>query len=297
MTLDTTDAAIGSNVDVASLNHLPVQDRTSGVTTLFNLQPGVVDTQLDTTNSAQSGAVTGARTDQTSVTVDGLDVNDIAAGTAFAIIGTAPVDSVEQFTGTVGGLTPGLGTGSGGQFQLVTKHGTNQFHGNVNEYHRDTTTASNTYFNNDVGIGRTPLIRNQFGGNVGGPIVKNKLFFFFDFADSRIIQSNAAEPTVPIPALYSSTPTLNYINNGEGCGDTSRLNNQPGCISSINAAQAAPLTRPGSALTRMCWLSLPSAIPRRTIPPRATASIPRACASPIRHRISRRPTSGVLITT
>jgi hypothetical protein len=245
VTLDTTDATIGSNVDVAALNHLPVQDRTSGVTTLFNLQAGVVDTQLDSVNSTQSGAVTGARTDQTSVTVDGLDVNDIAAGTTFAIVGTAPVDSVEQFTGTVGGLTSGLGTGSGGQFQLVTKHGTNKFHGNINEYHRDTTTASNTYFNNDVGLGRTPLIRNQFGGNVGGPIVRDKLFFFFDFADSRIIQSNAVEQTVPLPALYSSTPTLNYINDDPGCGDTSRLNTQPSCISSITAAQAAALDPAG----------------------------------------------------
>jgi len=244
-TLNTTDAAISSNVDVASLNHLPVQDRTSGVTTLFNLQAGVVDTQLDSSGSMQSGAVTGARTDQTSVTVDGLDVNDIAAGTTFAIIGSAPVDSVEQFTGTVGGLNSNLGTGSGGQFQLVTKHGTNQFHGNINEYHRDTSTASNTYFNNVVGLPRTPLIRNQFGGNVGGPILRNKLFFFFDFADSRIIQSNAAEPTVPIPSLDSSNPTLNYINDGEGCGDTSRLNTQPNCISSIDAAQAAALDPAG----------------------------------------------------
>jgi len=241
VTLNTTDASIGSNVDVSSLNHLPVQDRTSGITTLFNLQAGVVNTQLDSTNSSQSGSVTGARTDQTSVTVDGLDVNDIAAGTTFGIIATAPVDSVEQFTGTVGGLNSNLGTGSGGQFQLVTKHGTNQFHGNINEYHRDTSTAANTYFNNNVGLGRTPLIRNQFGGNIGGPIIRNKLFFFFDFADSRIIQSNAAEPTVPLPALYSSTPTLNYINNNDGCGDTSRLNNAPNCISSIDAAQAVVL--------------------------------------------------------
>ncbi|HSY34631.1 MAG TPA: carboxypeptidase-like regulatory domain-containing protein [Acidobacteriaceae bacterium] len=239
VTLNTTDATVGSNMDVASLNHLPVQDRTTGVTTLFNLQAGVVNTQLDSTNSTQSGSVTGARTDQTSVTLDGLDVNDIAAGTTFGIISTAPVDSVEQFTGTVGGMNANLGTGSGGQFQLVTKHGTNQFHGNINEYHRDTSTASNTYFNNNVGLPRTPLIRNQFGGNIDGPILRDKLFFFFDFADSRIIQSNAVEPIVPIPALYSSNPTLNYINNGPGCGDTSRLNNQPACISSINAAQAA----------------------------------------------------------
>ncbi len=245
VTLNTTDATIGSNVDVASLNSLPVQDRTSGVTTLFNLQAGVVDTQLDSSSSSQSGAVTGARTDQTSVTVDGLDVNDLAAGTTFGIVSTAPVDSVEQFTGTVGGLTPSLGTGSGGQFQLVTKHGTNQFHGNVNEYHRDTSTTSNTYFNNNIGLGRTPLIRNQFGGNIGGPIVKDKLFFFFDFADSRIVQSNSIERTVPIPALTSSNPTLNYINNGPGCGDTSRLNTQPACISSIDQTQAAALDPAG----------------------------------------------------
>ena len=240
-TLDTTDATIGSNIDVNDLNHLPVQDRTSGVTTLFNLQPGVVSTQLASTNSTQSGAVTGARTDQTSVTVDGLDVNDVATGSTFTIVGTAPIDSVEQFTGTVGGLTPSIGTGSGGQFQLVTRHGTNSFHGNVNEYHRDTSTASNTYFNNLVGLSRTPLIRNQFGGSVGGPILKDKAYFFFNFGDSRIIQSNAAEPVVPVTSLYSATPTLNYINSGSGCGIDSRLNNSSTCISSINSTQAAAL--------------------------------------------------------
>jgi len=240
VTLNTTDATIGSNVDVASLNHLPVQDRTTGITTLFNLQAGVVDTQLDSTNSTQSGAVAGARTDQTSVTVDGLDVDDIATGSVFTIVGAAPVDSIEQFTGTVGGLTAGLGTGSGGQFQLVTKHGTNQFHGNINEYHRDTTTASNTYFNNLVGLARTPLIRNQFGGNIGGPILKDKLFFFFDFADSRIIQSAAVEPIVPIPSLYSATPTLNYINNSDpSCNGQSRLNLDANCISALPATGTA----------------------------------------------------------
>jgi hypothetical protein len=236
VTLNTTDATIGNSVDVQSLNSLPIQDRTNGIQVLFNFQPGVDNTQL-----GGSGSVTGARTDQSSVTIDGLDVNDIAAGGAFTIIGGAPVDSVDQFTGSVAGLVPSVGTGSGGQFQLVTKSGTNKFHGNINEYHRDTTTAANTYFNNDVGLPRTPLIRNQFGGNIGGPILKDKLFFFFDFADSRIIQSAAAEPTVPIPALYSSTPTLNYINNNSGCKSSSRLNTTPSCISTLSASQVAAL--------------------------------------------------------
>jgi hypothetical protein len=228
VTLDTTDASIGNNIDVEQLNQLPVYDRTNGITTLFTQQPGVDSFQ---------GAVTGARIDQTEVTIDGLDANDLATGQTFAIVANAPVDSVEQFTGNVAGLVSGVGTGSGGQFQLVTKSGTNRFHGNVNEYHRDTTTVANTWFNNLNGIPRTPLIRNQFGGNIGGPIKRDKLFFFFDIADSRIIQSSTAERTVPLDAYRNGT--LNYINSGAGCDDNSRINTQPSCISTLSAAGIA----------------------------------------------------------
>lgn len=234
VTLDTTDAAIGNNIDVKQLNELPIYDRTAGITTLFMQQPGVDSFQ---------GAVTGARVDQTEVTVDGMDVNDIASGQTFAIIAQAPVDSVEQFTGTVAGLGSSTGTGSGGQFTLVTKGGTNNFHGNLNEYHRDTTTVANTWFNNLDGLPRTPLIRNQFGGNIGGPVIKDKLFFSFDLADSRIVQSQTADPIVPLNAFRSGT--LNYINSGAGCGDSSRLTSlttqTDPCITTLTAAQVAAL--------------------------------------------------------
>jgi hypothetical protein len=230
VTLNTTDASIGNNIDVSLLNELPIQDRTNGISTLFALQAGV---------DFNSGSVTGARVDQTEVTLDGLDVNDIASASTFAIVATAPVDSIEQFGGTVAGLVPAVGTGSGGQFQLVTKSGTNKFHGNINEYHRDTSTEANTFFNNLTGLRRTPLIRNQFGGNIGGPILKDKLFFFFEPNDSRIIQSTASEDIVPLPNLTGANPTLNYINNNAGCGNTSRITSSPTCISSLTAAQVA----------------------------------------------------------
>jgi hypothetical protein len=237
VTLNTSDASIGNNIDPSQLNSLPVYDRTAGITDLFYQQPGV---------DSNTGAVTGARIDQTSVTVDGLDVNDIAAGSTFAIVGNSPVDSVEQFTGTVAGLVPGVGTGSGAQFQLVTKDGTNKFHGNINEYHRDTTTVANAWFNNLVGIPRTPLIRNQFGGNIGGPIKRDKLFFFLDIADSRIVQSSSGNDTVPLTNLTNTTtPTINYINSNEGCDNTSRLNTTPNCISSLSATQVAALDPAG----------------------------------------------------
>jgi hypothetical protein len=230
VSLDMTDATIGNNIDVQWLNELPIYDRTAGITTLFTQQPGVDSNQ---------GAVTGARIDQTDVTIDGLDVNDVAAGTTFAIVASAPVDSVEQFTGSVAGFASSVGTGSGAQFQMVTKSGTNKFHGNVNEYHRDTTTVANTWFNNLNGIPRTPLIRNQFGGNIGGPVLKDRLFFFFDLADSKIVQSSTSEPIVPMAAFRAGT--LNYINNGTGCDDTSRLNTQPACISTLTADQVKAL--------------------------------------------------------
>ena len=219
VTLDTTDSAIGNNIDVEALNDLPVYDRSTGIATLFVQQPGVDSFQ---------GAVTGARIDQSSVTVDGLDVNDIAAGGTFSIIATAPVDSVEQFTGTVAGLVSSVGTGSGADFALVTKSGTNKFHGNVNEYHRDTTTAANTWFNNLNGLRRTPLIRNQFGGDIGGPIKRDKLFFFFDLADSKIVQSASSEPTIPLS--YFRGGSLNYINSGTGCGDNTRITSLTSCL-------------------------------------------------------------------
>jgi hypothetical protein len=234
VTLDTTDASIGNNMAVEELNSLPIYDRTGGISTLFTEQPGVDSFQ---------GAVTGARIDQTGVTVDGMDVNDLASGQTFLIVANAPVDSVEQFSGTVAGLVSSVGTGSGGQFQLVTKSGSNNFHGNLDEYHRDTTTEANDWFDNLNGIPRTPLIRNQFGGDIGGPIKRDKLFFFFDFADSRIVQSSVAEPIVPLTAFRNGT--LNYINDGAGCGDGSRLNTQPNCISTLSSAQVAALDPAG----------------------------------------------------
>jgi hypothetical protein len=234
VTLNTTDASIGNNIDVQQLNDLPVYDRTFGITTLFYQQPGV---------DINQGAVTGARIDQSEVSVDGLDVDDLATGQTFYLTSPAPVDSVQQFTGSVAGLNAGIGTGSGAQFQLVTKNGTNSFHGNFNEYHRDTSTVANTWFNNLTGLPRRPLIRNQFGANIGGPIKKNKLFFFFNWADSRIVQSSTEERIVPLADFRAGK--LNYINNGTGCDDTSRKNTTPSCISTLNSADVKSLDPAG----------------------------------------------------
>ena len=214
VTLDTTDANIGNTFDVNKLNNLPVQER-NDPTALFTMQPGVTD----------QGSTTGARVDQNGITLDGLDVVDQATGGAVqnnsgitegfggTIVGHAPVDSVEEFHATVGGFgASATAAGSGGQFALVTKGGTNQFHGNVNEYHRDPSLVANSWFSNNASpvIPRNHYIQNQFGGNIGGPVMKNKLFFFFDYNNSKIIKSALAFRTVPLDSLRAGT--VNYIN-------------------------------------------------------------------------------------
>lgn len=234
VTLDTTDASVGNNFQVSKMQDLPVQDRTSPGA-LFTLQPGITS----------NGATTGARTDQNSTTIDGLDVNDFATGNfvvgtgnstnARAITGGAPVDAIQEFRGTTAGFTAGSGSGGGGQFQLVTRSGSNQWHGNINLYHRDNSTTANDWFDANAGVRQPKLVRNQFGGSLGGPIKQDKLFFFFNFLGSRIAQQTAVVRTVPLPSFAAGN--IGYVNNKPGCTDSARANTTPNCISYLSPAQ------------------------------------------------------------
>jgi hypothetical protein len=240
VTLDTTDATIGNAIDVKQLNELPVQQRNNPFA-LFMLQPGVTD----------QASVTGARTDQNNVTIDGLDVNDFANGgsvqnnsgisTGFVIVGNAPIDSVEQFHGGVAGLGATTNQGAGGQFQLITKSGTNHIHGLLYEYHRDPSLVANSWFGNDSIpiVPRNHLIQNQFGGNVGGPVLRDKLFYFFQYNNSRVIRSKFQVRTVPLDTLRNGT--IAYLNSSGG-------------TSTLSAAQIKALD-PANLGTDATWLS------------------------------------------
>lgn len=215
VTLDTTDASVGNNFQVQFLNELPIEFRGSP-SALFTQQPGVT---LD-------GAVTGARVDQDNVTLDGLDVNDNETGNFGAIVANAPVDSVQELRGVTSGELSSAGEGGGGQFELVTRSGSNAFHGQLSEYHRDTDLEANDWFNNNANVPRPPLVRNQFGGDVGGPILKDRLFFFFDYYGRRDTLSNLVERTVPMDSFRNGN--IAYVNAG-------------GNVGSLNSAQVAAL--------------------------------------------------------
>ena len=236
VTLDTTDATVGNNFQVQFLNDLPIQDRGSP-SALFVQQPGVT---LD-------GSVTGARVDQDRVTVDGLDVNDYGTGEFGIIVGNAPVDSVQEFRGVAAGGLASAAGGGGGQYQLVTRSGTNAFHGALVEYHRDTALEANDWFNNNAGVARPPLIRNQFGFNVGGPILKNKLFFFFDYDGRRDRRSILVDRTVPMDSFRNGT--LQYINSSNN-------------VATLSSSQVAGFDPQGAGFNSQLLSLLSSRYPR-----------------------------------
>ncbi|MBO0797757.1 MAG: carboxypeptidase regulatory-like domain-containing protein, partial [Blastocatellia bacterium] len=172
-TLNTTDASIGNNIETRRLQELPIQIRESPAA-LLGLQPGVIGTNLGTgptvTGVNLLGSSTGSRADQGNITVDGIDANDAAAGQAFSTVGLAPIDSIQEFRTVTTNPVAGDGRSSGSQILLVTKSGSNDFHGSLREYNRTAATAANSFFNNRAGIPKAQLTRNQFGGNLGGPV-------------------------------------------------------------------------------------------------------------------------------
>jgi len=213
-TLNTTDATVGNAFDSRLLHELPIQFRDSPAA-LLGLQPGVVTVNaINDPNGNRDGAVIGARADQGNITVDGIDANDQATGQAFATVGNAPIDAIQEFRGVTAGETSEFGRSSGAQIQLVTRGGGNDWHGSAYEYHRNTITAANSFFNNKSGVARPALIRNQFGTSLGGPVKKNKLFFFFNYEGRRDASQDQENRIVPLDNLRNGQ--LAYFNNTGG---------------------------------------------------------------------------------
>jgi hypothetical protein len=195
--INTQDASLGNNFESEQITQLPIEAR--NVNSLLTLQPGVTPT----------GYVAGARSDQSNVTLDGVDINE-AQDNSLNVDPTTglggPVlrlnqDAIEEFRVTTLDPNSNMGRSSGAQVNLVTRGGTNSFHGDVFEYHRNTIFTANDFFNNRSGIERPKLIRNTFGAAVGGPILHNRVFFFFSYEGRRDASGTSVVQVVPLPIL------------------------------------------------------------------------------------------------
>ncbi len=264
--INTQDASLGNVLVSTQITQLPLEARS--VVDLLSLQPG----------ATREGYVTGARADQSNVTLDGVDINNaqtantaVPASTNNLVVGSLDSDrgnitsgpvlrlnseAVEEFRVTTANGNANQGRSSGSQVNLVTKGGTNTWHGAAFEFYRSRGFTANDWFNNHATdangnwspVPRTPLVRNTFGGALGGPIVKNKAFFFYSYEGRHDASGQSVARTVPLASLGQGVINYQY------CGDascsstqTASLNlnqNEQAFVSVHNADPANPAINP-----------------------------------------------------
>jgi hypothetical protein len=198
--VQTAEASLGAVLDTKPIEALPLNGRNP--LHLMALLPGVSGHASQATSS--SGTVTfsvnGDRGRGVFTTLDGVDVSDpvIPRGELSQVLMNP--DGIGEYRVITSVAKAEYGRNSGAQVQVVTRQGTNQFHGNVFEYNRNTAFNANDWFNNRSGLPREVLIRNQFGASLGGPIKKNRAFFFFNWQSQRMSQSLSQVRTVLTPS-------------------------------------------------------------------------------------------------
>lgn len=206
--LQTTDATVGNDVSSSEIMNLPTLRRNAAA--LLTLQPGV---------SAGSGAfprvgmrVAGAIDDQNVFTVDGIDVSEnVIGGLDAQTIAVIPLgaESVEEYRVGVNNPNATFGRASGGQIAVISKTGTNNFHGAAYWFHQNSALNANQWelnhtFNPKTGQPFTPIPKqhdNRFGARLGGPIRHDKTFFFFDYEGRRFPQQTTFNRLMPTASL------------------------------------------------------------------------------------------------
>jgi len=215
--LNTTDASLGTAFNERQVKGLPLE--AGNVPELLSLQAGVAYTgnrqDIDKEKDTRNGAVNGARSDQSNITLDGVDVNADTKGYAFDSVLPITQDSVQEFRVTTSNYNADEGRSSGAQVALVTKGGTNNFHGAFFETNRNTATSANDYFVKlaqlQSGTPNKPpkLIRNNFGAALGGPIKKDRLFFFANYEGHRQNEAQSVVRIVPSAAMQDGVIEYN----------------------------------------------------------------------------------------
>ena len=190
--LQTEDASVGQVVNERSVNNLPLNGR--NFTFLAQLAAGVNTPQADTRGNAANGAFSanGLRPAQNNYLLDGIDNNsdnvDFLNGTNFVVL--PPPDAIAEFKVQTSDFSAELGRAAGAVLNATVKSGTNQIHGDVWEFFRNDVLDAADWFENNNGIKKGELRWNQFGASVGGPVLKNKIFYFGDYQGFRHVQGN-----------------------------------------------------------------------------------------------------------
>ena len=225
--VNAESATVSTVVDSKFVEDLPLNGRS--FQTLIMLTPGVVVTQTAFDDQGQF-SVNGQRADANYFTVDGVSANfgvtgylplvqggtgalpaQSAAGGTNSLVS---VDAMQEFRVQTSSFAPEFGRTPGGQFSIVTRSGTNDFHGTLFEYFRNRVLDANDWFVNYNHLPAPEERQNDFGGVFGGPIVKDKTFFFFSYEGLRLRQPATQETVVPdsTSRQQASASILPYLN-------------------------------------------------------------------------------------
>ncbi len=172
---------------------------------------GSVSSDPSATSRGASGVnIGGARSASTEILLDGIENTYLFS---VGVATTVPLDAVQEFRVITSNFGPEYGRASGGVVNVITKSGTNSFHGTGYEFYRPSTFASDSYYNNANGIAQHRFVRNNFGFSVGGPIKKDKLFFFNNTEWIRVRSSNVTQFYIPTSQLIgaSNVNTQNFF--------------------------------------------------------------------------------------
>ncbi len=262
--INTNDATVGTPFNQAQIQTLPFEG--NNVLDLLSLQSGVMflgrqsDAAMD--KDSRSGSVNGARSDQNNYTLDGLDDNNQNTGYAFEGVLRATRDSVEEFRVVTSNSNADSGRSSGAQVSLVTRSGTNSIHGSAYEYYRPTNAVANDWFNKQAelqsGLPNVPgkLLRNTFGASGGGPIAKDKLFFFLAYEGQRTAEDVQVTREVPTAALRSGFVTYKTATGTQQLTPADIASMDPNCSGNGTCPNGAGVN--SAALAYLNQLPLPN---------------------------------------
>ena len=205
--VDLDSATLGGLVDEIAIKGLPLSNR--NYTQILGLSPGVI---VDLPNAAQLGrgtqnvASNGATPTANNIQFNGIDANNLAENSAANSneqVGTAipAPDSIQEFRVQTANFDAAYGRGTGANVDLVSKSGTNQFHGSAWEFLRNNLFNANDFFLKGAGQPRPDLKQNQFGGSIGGPVVRDKTFFFAAYQGLTEVNGLGGKQTATLPML------------------------------------------------------------------------------------------------
>jgi hypothetical protein len=238
--INTTDATVSTTIDRNFVENLPLNGRS--FQTLILLSPGTVLTPVTSVGNGGTFSVNGQRANANSFEVDGVSANlggwmqqssglstfngaDPSLTMAGTTQGMVAVDALQEFKIQTSTYAPEFGGQPGGQVSLLTRSGANDFHGTAFDYLRNNDLDADNWFNVEQGLPKGVERQNDFGGTIGGPIFKDKTFFFFSYEGLRLFQPQTENQTVPslslrqeaapaYQALLNSYPLPNPNGNG-----------------------------------------------------------------------------------